>query len=182
MRRINLSGGVELRDIPDSPNQDYMAGSDGRVYSRTRYAGFGKKVYVDWYPLVGCNTVRGYLSISMCHLGRKVTRNVHRLICQAFHGVPEPVTLQTRHLNGNRTDNRPENLAWGTQYENWQDRKAHGRGCEGEKHPMSKFTNAERECIRWAVIHGLCSEHHAARVLGVTQACICRMVHTPTAT
>jgi len=44
---------VILRPIPISPNADYMAGSDGQIYSRTRYKGFGRKEYVDWYPLSG---------------------------------------------------------------------------------------------------------------------------------
>ena len=37
----------ELRPIPVSPNDDYMAGSDGQIYSRTKYAGFGRKERVD---------------------------------------------------------------------------------------------------------------------------------------
>ena len=43
---------------------------------------------------------------------------VARLICEAFHGpAPEgkPVCM---HLDENSRNNRPENLAWGTQKEN----------------------------------------------------------------
>ncbi len=172
-----LASGVTLMPIPSSPNADYMAGSDGNVYSRTQYKGFGKKVYVDWYPLRGHKTNKGYVSVSMCHENVKVTKNVHRLICEAFHGEPVPATLQTRHLDGNRENNVPTNLRWGTQAENWEDREAHGRGMKGEKHHQAKFTNAERQSIRWAIQKGLCSQSQAARVLGVTQRGISGIVH-----
>ena len=43
---------------------------------------------------------------------------IHRLICEAFHG-PSPEGLNVvLHLNEDATDNRPENLVWGTQKQN----------------------------------------------------------------
>lgn len=51
--------------------------------------------------------------------------NVHILVCEAFHGE-RPPGQQVRHLNGVSTDNRAENLAWGTQSENMVDRVHHG--------------------------------------------------------
>lgn len=169
---LTLPNGVTLKPIPSSPNDDYMAGSDGQVYSRTKYKGFGRKDYVDWYPLKGHTTRKGYVSVSMCHENIKVTKNVHRLICEAFNGPPARATLQTRHLDGNPANNIPTNLAWGTQAENWQDREAHGRGTKGEKHHMAKLTDEQRATIRNAVAMGLCSQRHAARVLGMSQAAI----------
>jgi hypothetical protein len=176
MSDIQLQNGVTLKTIPSSPNEDYRAGSDGRIYSRTRYAGFGRKEYVDWYALSGHLTKKGYRSVSMCHENKKVTKNVHRLVCMAFHGLPTSNSLQVRHLDGNPENNLPENLAWGTQAENWQDRKAHGRGCEGEKHHAAKLTDTEREHLRWAISKGLCSQRQAARALGMSQGSISSIV------
>lgn len=167
-----------LRRIPESPNDDYRAGSDGQIYSRTQYAGFGRKIYVDWYALKGHLNEKGYASVSLCHNSIKVTKSVHRLICSAFHGIPNPKNLQVRHLNGIEKDNRPSNLKWGTQAENWMDRKAHGHGINGEKHPMSKLSDLERSHIRWMVEKGFCSRHHIARVMGLTQACISSVCRT----
>jgi hypothetical protein len=155
-----------------------MAGDDGKVYSKTRYKGFGRKEYVDWYPLSGRRNKKGYVTISMSHKNVKVTKSVHRLICMAFHGVPTSETMQVRHLDGNPENNMAANLRWGTQEENWQDRKAHGRGCEGENHHASKLTNAERAHLRWAVEKGLCSQRHAARMLGMSQSSIFGTVHS----
>lgn len=162
----------ELKPIPVSPNEDYAAGSDGKIYSRTRYAGFGRKERVAWYALEGHKSNRGYMTVSLCHENRKVTKTVHRLVCMAFHGMPPTATHQVRHLNGNRKDNRPENLAWGTQAENWTDRRLHGNGTSGESHPMSKLSDVDRGHIRYAVAMGLCSRRHAARVLGMSQSAI----------
>ena len=174
---ITLPNGTKLKRIPESPNDDYMAGDDGKVYSRTRYKGFGRKDYVDWYPLKGYITAKGYRTISLSHNNRKVTRHIHRLICSAFHGRPPKKSMQVRHLDGNPNNNKPENLRWGTREENWLDRKRHGRGIEGEKHPMSKLTDAEAEHLRWAISTGLCSQRHAARMLGMSQAGVYHVVH-----
>lgn len=177
MERIVLSTGTELRLIPVSPNDDYMAGSDGKVYSRTRYKGFGRKEYVDWYPLRGHKSKKGYRRISLCHNGVKITRTVHRLVCMAFHGMPPSKSSQTRHLDGNPENNKPENLTWGTQAENWADRQAHGRGTRGENHPMAKLIDEEAAHLKWAIQKGLCSQRHAARILGLSQGGVFHIVH-----
>ncbi len=178
MKTVTLSSKIVLKPIPCSPNEDYMAGSNGQVYSRTRYKGFGRKKYVDWYPLKGYLNGKGYNIISMCHENEKVTHNVHRLICMAFHGEPPSKTHQVRHLDGNPKNNHPKNLLWGTQQENWLDRKAHGRGNEGEKHPMAKLMNAECQHLKWAIKMGLCSQRHAARMLGLSQGGVYHIVHS----
>jgi transcriptional regulator with GAF, ATPase, and Fis domain len=113
----------------------------------------------------------------MSHENKKVTRLVHRLICEAFHGSPPTPTHQVRHLDGNRQNNLPSNMTWGTQEENWADREAHGRGMKGEKHPAAKFSNFERQALRWAIEKGLTSQRNAARALGITQSSISEIVH-----
>ena len=43
---------------------------------------------------------------------------IHRLVCEAFHGpapFPKAVVI---HLDEDATNNKPENLKWGTQKEN----------------------------------------------------------------
>jgi len=50
---------------------------------------------------------------------------VHRLVAAAFLG-PCPEGQEVRHLNGDRTDNRLSNLAYGTHQENVADAFRHG--------------------------------------------------------
>jgi hypothetical protein len=50
----------------------------------------------------------------------------HRLICEAFHGpAPEGMRL-VRHLDGDKPNNRADNLAWGTDLDNHLDAVGHG--------------------------------------------------------
>jgi hypothetical protein len=170
----------ELKPIPISPNDDYMAGADGLIYSRTKYAGPGKKLRVPWYPLKGYIQNRGYVTITMCHEGKRVTQSVHRLVNMAFHGMPPKDKPETRHLDGIRSNNAPTNLCWGTPAENWHDKRIHGTATVGEKHPAAKFSNQERAHIRWAIERGLCSQKQAARALGVAPSSIQGIVHAGT--
>lgn len=178
MCEIKLESGVVLMPIPESPNEDYRAGSDGMIYSRTKYCGFGRKGFVDWYVLKGFTTKKGYQSVSMSHNNIKVTKYVHSLICSAFHGQAPQKRMQVRHLDGNPSNNVPNNLAWGTQAENWQDRRIHGTASVGEKHWNAKLTDEEREHVRWTLKNGLCSQRQMAKKMGISQAAICRIAHS----
>jgi hypothetical protein len=43
---------------------------------------------------------------------------IHRLVCEAFHGLAPFDRAVVLHLDENALNNRPENLRWGTQKEN----------------------------------------------------------------
>lgn len=80
-------------------------------------------------------------------LGRSATIGVHRLVIQAFRGLA-PKGYQCRHLNGNPSDNRIENLQWGTAAENYNDRRGHGTANDGERHGNAKLTDDAVRAIR----------------------------------
>lgn len=73
------------------------------------------------------------------HSGTQRLIMVHRLVCEAFHGPPPSKFHQGAHLNGIRSDNRPENLAWKTPLENAADTIRHGTRIRGENHPSAKL-------------------------------------------
>jgi hypothetical protein len=65
--------------------------------------------------------------------GKRITKTIHKMICTTFHGQPPTPKHQVRHLNGNKQDNRPDNLTWGTQEENWVDRRMHNAARDGNQ-------------------------------------------------
>ncbi len=67
----------------------------------------------------------GYLQVTLFLDGKAETREVHYLVCEAFHG-PRPDGTQARHLDGVQHHNAPGNLAWGTPVENAEDMSQHG--------------------------------------------------------
>lgn len=71
---------------------------------------------------------KGYLRVNVRDGGTPVkihVEPVHKLVLEAFVGK-RPQGCVCRHLNGVATDNRIENLCWGTPKENAQDSIRHG--------------------------------------------------------
>lgn len=62
----------------------------------------------------------GYLRVTLSHKGVKASVLVHRQMLAAFVRPPAPGEV-ARHLNDDQTDNRLENLAWGSVADNNQD-------------------------------------------------------------
>lgn len=87
----------------------------GRGLTRV-YKGRNRKVYVG---------KTGYLAVGLSNDGKSITSNVHRMIAEAFIPNPERHPY-VRHLNDEKTDNRIENLAWGTPSDNSQDALRNG--------------------------------------------------------
>ncbi len=63
---------------------------------------------------------------------------VHSLVVSAWYG-PRPKGMECRHKDGNKLNNRPENLKWGTREENDKDKIEHGQVPHGEGHWSAKF-------------------------------------------
>lgn len=57
----------------------------------------------------------GYLKLTLCKNGGVITKNVHQLVAQSFLGLS---TLAIDHINGNKKDNRVDNLQYVTDREN----------------------------------------------------------------
>ncbi len=135
--RLWLKHRYDLFDVYYKPIEGfegfYSAGTDGHIYRVDK----GEPTVLQEAP----TSDKGYLAVTLSKPDYRHTHFVHRLIAKTFYGMP-PIDLyqdQTRHLDGNNQNNLPSNLDWGTQEDNWLDRKYHGRGM-GEQHHNSKLT------------------------------------------
>ena len=107
----------EWRAIDKAPG--YFISSRGRVRSHRRGAPPEGR-------LIRLTVTRGgYHIVRICQDGKWRTRLVHQLVLEAFVG-PRGDRPETRHLNDVKTDNRVENLAWGSHRENTLDRVRNG--------------------------------------------------------
>ena len=103
-----------------TPHEGYEVDADGNIWSSSNWRGYGRRRLTPspnshGYPSVKVKTAEGM---------RKML--IHVAVCTAFHGRKPSPAHQVRHLNGDRSDNRAENLAWGTAAENAADRDLHG--------------------------------------------------------
>ena len=151
----------EWRDVPGYEGK-YQVSNKGRVRSLDRWVKNGKKskrFHRGGILKHSLSTV-GYPYISLTE-GRKTS--IHRLVLEVFVG-PCPKGMETRHLNGIRTDNRLENLCWGTNMENHQDKIRHGNSIRGEKSWSSKLTETDileiRNMLKQGIVHRVIAEQY----------------------
>lgn len=113
---------------------NYELSSDGRIRSISRWVNHPRssRMWRQGVELKVFLRAGGYLGGNISVDNVRINFEVHVMVCEAFHGV-RPPGLEVRHLNGIRTDNRPENLCWGTKAENQADIKRHGRNHELNK-------------------------------------------------
>lgn len=127
----------------------YAITQDGRVWSFIRSQGPKRgnqsKTEYDKPPreLSHKDNGRGYRTV--CITSEEGTHRylyVHRLVLHAWRGQCPP-RMESRHINGARSDNRLSNLQWGTPEDNHLDKVLHGTVMQGNSHTNSKLTEVQ---------------------------------------
>jgi hypothetical protein len=160
---------MEYRELAAHPG--YRFGADSSAWSKWS-SGTRRDItrFGEWKRLQPCPDRAGYLRVKI----DGQPRSLHRLIAEAFHG-PCPEGQECRHLNGDRADNRPSNLCWGTRSENMRDRVRHGTlNIRGERNPNAKLSDDDVRDIRQLLSLG-CLQREVGRQFGVTQVMISRI-------
>jgi len=103
---------------------------------------------------------RHYQTVILCNEQGKKTHYVHRLVADAFLPVQEGKTY-VNHINGNKLDNRAENLEWCTQQENMN---------HADRIGLVRYPRKRISCIETQEIFQSITE--AAQKYGVPQSCI----------
>ena len=136
---------LEYRDVSGFPG--YRVATDGSVWGRRRG---------QWRTLAHRPDPH-YLRVTLCRGPAlpKVRRPVHALVLEAFVG-PCPDGLECCHENDDPTDNRLENLRWGTQKANAADAMRNGRkdSVRGTRHHSARLDEAAVRAIRASCASG----------------------------
>lgn len=136
------------KPIPSKPGM--MASSFGRVKlpdGEVKMQNGGTRKYTT-KPTFGIKT-RASKSARHIYMGltnRKFgNMKIHRLVCEAFHGPAPSSKSVVIHIDEDATNNRPENLRWGTQKENLNMPKfiAYCKSRTGENSPITKWKNKQ---------------------------------------
>jgi len=158
--------GIQVKTIFGFPN--YAISKNGRIWSSRRV-----RIIGGWKHLSLCGS--GYLKVSLWKDRIEKTALVHRLVLETYVG-PCPNGMEACHNNGNRIDNRLENLRWDTRSNNHQDKKKHGTFLEGNKSPLAKLTEQDIRLIFNAYHDGAYFQYELADMFGVGQTEIHRIV------
>lgn len=109
----------------------------------------------------------GYLCVTLSVNKRARKRTVHGMVAETFIGQRPPKN-ECRHKDGSRTNARLSNLAYGTNKENWADKRAHGRATQGEKSGCAKLSEIQVRYIRSSALSSIA----LGRELGVASSTI----------
>lgn len=128
----------------------YSVSNHGRVRSERRVVRNTARGSV---RVVGQRVLRarpdggGYLYVRLSNENEQRVVKVASLVAAAFIG-PRPSGADVCHADGNRVNNAPANLRYGTRAENMADAMRHGTVRKGENHRSSKLTEAAVRAIR----------------------------------
>lgn len=168
----------ELDDLPGEKWRDvvgyeefYKVSNCGRVKS----VRFGKENILN-----ACVSRKGYLQVHLRKNGSGKSFEVHKLVALAFLPKPDG-EFEIDHIDGDKSNNRVDNLEWVTHGENL--RRAYERGLRfpmsGSHHKLSKLTDDDVRYIRANYIPGHCEfgARPLARRFNVSKSTIERIIY-----
>lgn len=156
----------EWRIVPDFENYEVSNYGQVRRIRRTYKR-----------PLApGRNKTTGRLFVFLCMQSKTKNYPIHILVCVAFHGPKPTPKHQVAHWDGNKDNNRSNNLRWATAKENTADSIRHGTfaigGKPGSKNHMAKLTEAQVAKIKRMRYLRKMTLSSIASHYGVTIGCI----------
>ena len=141
----------------------YEVSSHGRI----RRAGTGRMLRLP-------TNTSGYFHIGLYREEGRKHVLVNRLVLLTFLG-PQPTGKQCSHKDGNRKNNRIENLEWATKLENERMKATHGTSNIGQRNGRAKLRESDVREIRSRSALG-CLQCDLADEFGVSSVTIGQIV------
>ncbi len=133
----------EWRPVPVAEcSSDYEVSNLGRIRRKTPKKGRPSGLIIKVFP-----NRSGHLLVKLWAEGKQQTKLVHRMVLIAFNGDP-PEGMECCHNDGDKNNNRLDNLRWDTRKNNHADKIKHGTTNRGERQGQSKLTTEQVLRIR----------------------------------
>lgn len=159
--------GIIYKEIPDIDCR-YKAGSDGFIYSFFKPEPRKLKSKGSSHS--------NYFNVSvLLKDGKRTSRDVHRLVCLAFHGKPKKDKLTVAHLDGNSKNNLPSNLQWCNYRKNLSHKFLHNTHDSGTNNSRSVFNKDELFVCRWLAANTTLTDTEIGEILGVSKLFITKI-------
>jgi hypothetical protein len=138
--------------------------------SGVRLAAVTRRRAEHWLPV-------GYGIVRLMVDGDRHTALAHRLVWQWFLG-DIPGDKQINHINGDKSDNRPQNLELATASENMRHAYRTGlkRGVRGQRSNLAKLPDATVVAIRETYAAGGITTKELSGIYGVSAGHVCALV------
>lgn len=101
-----------------------------------------------WFLKAAADNGKGYKNTILCDGKKCKHKYIHRLVLEAFCGPA--LGREAAHIDGNRGNNRADNLMWASKKENESHKVRHNTLTVGERNGQAKLTKKDVEEIRSA--------------------------------
>ena len=136
------------------PVVGYEGWYDVSNYGRVRRMAEGSNITFIGKILKPMKNSRGYFHVNLSKNSNKRIENIHRLVATSFIGLC-PDGLEVNHIDGDKTNNRADNLEYVSSSENQIHSYSLGLQApvRGEAHGCSKLTEDNVHSIRLQIGH-----------------------------
>lgn len=157
----------------------YEVSNLGKIRSVDRIS-YTKDEKEKWYKgreLQIFQTERGYCYVNITSSKGTTTQyKIYRLVATCFVDGKKRGKTQVNHKDGNKENNKSENLEWASNKENSKHAQSNLLYCQGSKHPHSKFSEDEILKIREQYKSGA-SQAELRKKYHVSNATMFNIVH-----